>query len=145
MGKRKNQRKKTKRKNKKNASHSNLESAKSFKKSQKIIKIEKYNDITNEEIKNLEKAIEEDYFYFNLDSIELYENNIINDKQYDLEKFTVYIDDNLYNNIPLNEINNIKKLIKDIKNIKVKDINFDFINNKILLDTYINFSAFCSK
>ena len=111
----------------------------------KKIKIEKYNDITNEEIKNLEKAIEEDYFYFNLDSIELYENNIINDKQYDLEKFTVYIDDNLYNNIPLNEINNIKKLIKDIKNIKVKDINFDFINNKILLDTYINFSAFCSK
>lgn len=55
-----------------------------------------------------------------------------------MEKYTVNIDDNFYNNIPLDEINNIKKLIKDTKNLKVKDINYDFIDNKTLIDTYIN-------
>lgn len=138
MGKRKNQRKVTRRKRKNNSSKSKQESTKTFKKTEKINKREIYHDITNEEIINLEKAIEEDYFDFSLDCIELYENNIINDKQYELEKYIVNVDDNFYNNIPLDEINNIKKLIKDTKNLKIKDINYDFINNKTLVDTYIN-------
>lgn len=64
----------------------------------------------------------------------MYENNIISNQDLLKENNYVIINKDFYTNIPLNQINNIKKLLKDIKNINCKSINYDFINDKILID-----------
>ena len=77
-----------------------------------------------------------------MDSNELYEQNIIPFKEYFLEVNTMEIDDKFYENMPLNDIKNVKFILKEIKKIKTNSLNYDFIKNKDLIDTYINNTNF---
>ena len=98
-------------------------------------------EVKADEIKNLESAIEDDYFDFKRDTLDLYENNIIEDDKLNLDiedKEEVLINEDFYQNIPLNQIQGIKKLLADIKTLNCNSINYDFIKNKVLIDENIN-------
>ena len=84
------------------------------------------------------------YFDFNQDSLILYEKNILNNDNSDLDKYTVKIDKNFYDNISLDQINNIKKILADIKSLNINSLNFDFIKKQNLIDIYKNNNDFSS-
>ena len=136
MGKKKN--KQRKKKTKKKLIESRITK---FKKKDKKINNVLY-DINEDEIKALEKAMDGNYFYFNQDSLILYEKNILNNDNSDLDKYTVKIDKNFYDNISLDQINNIKKILTDIKSLNINSLNYDFIKKQNLIDTYINNNDF---
>ena len=73
-----------------------------------------------------------------MDSEELYENNVFPSFQKENKESPVIIDKEFYKNIPLNDIKNLKKLLKALKNIHTFGINYDFINSKELIDKYLN-------
>lgn len=98
----------------------------------------KINDISIEEIKNLEKAIDEDYFYFAMDTLDLYDNNLIEIENLGANQNNIPINEKFFHNIPLNNIQNIKKLLLDIQTLNCNSNNYDFIKNKLLIDSNIN-------
>ena len=93
--------------------------------------------IDKEELDQLENSITNNYFEFEIDTIDLYDKSIIpyNFKE---DKEIINIDDNFYKNINIYDINKVKTLIKDINSLNTYKINYDFITNKELEDLYIN-------
>jgi len=79
---------------------------------------------------------------FEMDSNELYEQNILPFKEDLFEDNAKEIDDKFYENIPLNDIKKVKLILEEIKKIKTNFINYDFIKEKELIDTYINNTKF---
>jgi len=74
---------------------------------------------------------DKDYFIFEKDTIDLYNNNII--------KFESSINDVLminkfYENISLENINNLKEILSNIKQLNIKSLNYDFIKKELLID-----------
>ena len=55
-----------------------------------------------------------------------------------MEPHDVNINKIFYQNIPLNQIQGIKKMLTDIKTMNYNSINYDFIKNKVLIDENIN-------
>ena len=84
------------------------------------------------------KSINEDYFDSNSDNIELYETNILlfNDKY--LGNHSIKINIDFHENIPFNHINQIRKILKEIKELDTNSIYYDFINDLALIDHNIN-------
>ena len=87
---------------------------------------------------NLKNTLLTDYFDFNLDTVDLYENIIF---EIEINKPTneiPIINEEFYNNIPLNYINNTNKIVKDIKNLNHNSVNYDFVTQNNLIDKYSN-------
>ena len=87
--------------------------------------------ISEEEIPDLEKAIEGNYFDFEYDNVELYENYIIDTEQLKTAKNNININEDFYKNMPIENIKAIKKLLIDIKTLNHNPINYVFIKNKV--------------
>ena len=109
-----------------------------FKKIESKMENNKLYDISIDEIKNLEKALDNDYFDFATDTLDLYENNLIEIDNLGENHNNISINEKFFQNIPLNNIQKIKKLLSDIQTLKCNSNNYDFINNKILIDSNIN-------
>ena len=91
------------RKQKMKNSKKNKKTKKFYKKTKKSELEEKY-PIEDEEILNLDKQIQKNYFMFEMESNELYEQNILPFKEDLLEDNAKEIDDKLYENIVLNDL-----------------------------------------
>ncbi len=50
----------------------------------------------------------------------------------------IIIDKEFYDNIPLDYITNIRQILKDIKTLECHSLNYDYINNKLIIDENIN-------
>jgi hypothetical protein len=95
--------------------------------------------IEEEELKEFEQSFKDNIYNFEMDSEELYENNIFPSYQKENKESQVIIDKEFYKNIPLKDIQNLKILLKAINNIKTFGINYDFIKSKELIDKNLNF------
>lgn len=95
--------------------------------------------IEEEELKEFEQSFKDNIYNFEMDSEELYENNIFPSYQKENKESQVIIDKEFYKNIPLKDIQNLKILLKAINNIKIFGINYVFIKSKELIDKNLNF------
>lgn len=50
----------------------------------------------------------------------------------------VIINKEFYDNIPLDNKTNISQILNDIKNLQCHSLNYDYINNKLIIDENIN-------
>ena len=75
------------------------------------------------------KTIDENYFDFEYDNVELHENNIVDTEQLKASINNLNINEDFYKNILIENIQAIKKLLIDIKTLLHNLINYDFIKN----------------
>ena len=130
--------KKTRRNPKKKIKRINLEQTKKLKIKKKHEEKIKLYPIEEEKLNEFKHSFKDNIYNFEMDSEELYENNVFPSFQKENKESPVIIDKEFYKNIPLNDIKNLKKLLKALKNIHTFGINYDFINSKELIDKYLN-------
>ena len=88
--------------------------------------------IEQSEKENILKAIENNEFNFDTDSLSEDDIENLNEDNIYLGKFTfkTFINEIDIHDIGLNEINKYKNLMKGTKKIKSKDMNYEFIKRK---------------
>ena len=77
---------------------------------------------------------DKDYFIFEKDTIDLYNNNIINFEENISSINDVLINNKFYENISLENINTLKEILSNMKQLNIKSLNYDFIKKELIID-----------
>ena len=77
---------------------------------------------------------DKDYFIFEKDTIDLYNNNIINFEENIASINDVLINNKFYENISLENINTLKEILSNMKQLNIKSLNYDFIKKELIID-----------